>query len=564
MRKLAPALVLLSGALAHAAKPAIVKHLAVPVAMRDGVRLAANAYVPSEHGRFPTILVRTPYNKDSSYSAGYESFTDHGYAVVVQDVRGRYASEGAFQPLTQEIRDGDDTLNWIARQPWSDGKVGMIGGSYSGITQWKAALSGNPHLKAIFPVVSGWDEYRDRYYSTGGAFKLGYRLEWLAENLRAPGYHQDFGKFVLHLPIRSADVQALGWTSPLWRDVMDHPSDDAFWRSVSTRDHIDRVKVPVFSVGGWYDNFVQSDLEAYAALHQRNGLNRIVVGPWPHNMSIPFDGIDLGAESLVAVRALQVEWFDQWLKGKDSALLSKPPLKFFVMGANKWREEQQWPPEGAQPRNFYLQSGGKANSLNGDGELADSPGHKGPSDTFEFDPLHPVPTRGGAVCCNPKIFPWGPYDQRAVEERKDVLVYSTKALKQPVEVAGPVSVTLSVSTNAKDTDFTAKLVDVFPDGMARNLTDGILRLRYRNSLAQPELVKPGELYKITVDAGVTSNVFMKGHKIRLEVSSSNFPRFDRNPNTGGVVASATRLIKANQIVFHDANHPSYLTMLVMK
>jgi putative CocE/NonD family hydrolase len=553
---------LLSGALAHAAKPAIVKHLAV--AMRDGVRLATNAYVPSEHGRFPTILVRTPYNKDSSYSAGYQSFTDHGYAVVVQDVRGRYASEGAFQPLTQEIRDGDDTLNWIARQPWSDGKVGMIGGSYSGITQWKAALSGNPHLKAIFPVVSGWDDYRDRYYSTGGAFKLGYRLEWLAENLRAPGYHQDFGKFVLHLPIRSADVQALGWTSPLWRDVMDHPSDDAFWRSVSTRDHIDRVRVPVFSVGGWYDNFVQSDLEAYAALHERNGLNRIVVGPWPHNMSIPFDGIDLGAEPLVAVRALQVEWFDQWLKGKDSALLSKPPLKFFVMGANKWREEQQWPPEGAQPRNFYLQSGGRANSLNGDGELADSPGHKGPSDTFEFDPLRPVPTRGGAVCCNPKIFPWGPYDQRAVEERKDVLVYSTKALKQPVEVAGPVSVTLWVSTNAKDTDFTAKLVDVFPDGMARNLTDGILRLRYRNSLAQPELVKPGELYKITVDAGVTSNVFMKEHKIRLEVSSSNFPRFDRNPNTGGVIASATKLAKANQIIFHDANHPSCLTMLVMK
>ena len=532
--------------------------------MRDGVRLSTDAYVPSEHGRFPTILVRTPYNKGSAVNTSYQSFVDHGYAVVVQDVRGRYGSEGAFQPLTQESNDGDDTLNWIARQPWSDGKVGMIGGSYAGITQWKAALSGNPHLKAIFPVVSGWDEYRDRYYSKGGAFKLGYRLEWLAENLRAPGYHQDFGKFVLHLPTRSADVQALGWTSPLWRDVMDHPAYDAFWKSVSTMEHIDRVRVPVFSVGGWYDNFVESDLEAYAALHRASGLNRIVVGPWPHNMSIPFTGVDLGTETMVGIRGLQLEWFDQWLKGKDTALLSKPPIKFFVMGANKWREEREWPPEGAQPKSYFLESGGKANSLEGDGVLAESAGHKSPADTFEFDPSHPVPTRGGSVCCNPKVFPWGPLDQRPVEERKDVLVYSTKPLKQAVEIAGPVQVSLWVSTNTKDTDFTAKLVDVFPDGTARNLTDGILRLRYRNSLSKAELAKPGELYRITIDAGVASNVFLKGHRIRLEVSSSNFPRFDRNPNTGGLIADARRLMKANQIVFHDAAHPSALTMMVVK
>jgi putative CocE/NonD family hydrolase len=561
---LVSALWVLSGAVVHAAQNPIVKQLQVPVAMRDGVRLSTNAYVPSEHGRFPTILVRTPYNKDSAYSAGYQAFVDHGYAVVLQDVRGRYASEGAFQPLTQEISDGDDTLNWIARQTWSDGKVGMIGGSYSGITQWKAALSGNPHLKAIFPVVSGWDEYRDRYYSTGGAFKLGYRLEWLAENLRAPGYHQDFGKFVLHLPIRSADVKALGWTSPLWRDVMDHPAYDAFWKAVSTRDHINKVHVPVFSVGGWYDNFVESDLEAYQSLHKNGGLNRIVIGPWPHNMSIPFEGIDLGPESQVGVRSLQIAWFDQWLKGKDSALLSKQPIQFFVMGANKWREEREWPPEAAKPMDFYLQSGGKANSLTGDGALADKPGHKSAFDTFEFDPAHPVPTRGGSVCCNPKVFPWGPFDQRVVEERKDVLIYSTKPLKDPVEVAGPVKVALWVSTNVKDTDYTAKLVDVFPDGTARNLTDGILRLRYRDSLEKPELAKPGELYRIVVDAGPTSNVFLKGHRIRLEVSSSNFPRFDRNPNTGALIADATRFAKANQIVFHDAAHPSALTLLVIK
>jgi putative CocE/NonD family hydrolase len=545
------------------AQKSIIKHLQLAVPMRDGVRLSTNAYIPSDHGRFPVILVRTPYNKGADITPNYQAFVDHGYAVVVQDVRGRYESEGAFQPLTQESRDGDDTLNWIARQPWSDGKVGMIGGSYSGITQWKAALSENPHLKAIFPVVSGWDEYRDRYYSRGGAFKLGHRLEWLAENLRAPGYHQDFGKYILHLPVRSADIPALGWTSPLWRDVMDHPSFDAFWKAVSTKEHIDRVRVPVFSVGGWYDNFVQSDLEAYAALHKRNGLSRTVIGPWPHNMSIPFEGVDLGTESQVAVRALQLEWFDQWLKGKDAALVSQPSVKFFVLGANIWREEREWPPESAKAKTYYLESGGKANSLSGDGALADQPGHKASADTFEFDPNRPVPTRGGAVCCNPKVFPWGPFDQRPVEERKDVLVYSTKPLKQPVEVAGPVNVVLWVSTSARDTDFTAKLVDVFPDGTARNLTDGILRLRYRNSLEKPELARPGEVYRITVDAGVISNLFLKGHRIRIEVSSSNFPRFDRNPNTGGLVADAPRLFKANQIVFHDAAHPSCVTMMVM-
>ncbi len=236
--------------------------------MRDGVRLYANVYLPNETSRLPAILVRTPYGKGTDINANYQAFVEHGYAIVVQDVRGRYESEGAFDPLGQEISDGDDTLNWVARQSWSNGKIGMMGGSYVGIVQWKAALANNPHLKAIFPVVSGYDDYRDRYYSTGGALKLGNRLEWMAENLRAPGYHQDFGKFVLHLPVRSCDIAALGWTSPMYRDIIEHPTFDAFWRAISTKEHLDKIKVPVFSVGGWYDNFVQSDLEAYASRHK--------------------------------------------------------------------------------------------------------------------------------------------------------------------------------------------------------------------------------------------------------------------------------------------------------
>ena len=548
--------------LAAAAHKPIVKQMSVPVAMRDGVRLASNLYLPSLHGQFPCILVRTPYGKGADITPHYQAFVDRGYAVMVQDVRGRYESEGAFQPLTQEMGDGDDTINWIARQQWSNGKVGMMGGSYVGIVQWKAALLNNPHLKAIFPVVSGSDDYRDRYYSTGGAMKLGNRLQWMSENLRAPGYHTDFDKFVLHLPTRTSDITALGWTSMMYQEVIAHPTFDAFWRNISTREHLAKVNVPVFSVGGWYDNFVQSDLEAYSTLRRKSSLNRILIGPWPHNMSVPFEGTDFGPESFVPIRELQLEWFDQWLMGKDSPLLSKPPVKVFMMGANQWREAREWPPEGSTSRFFFLESKGKANSLEGDGSLTDKL-PSGGTDQFVFDPLAPVPTRGGAVCCNPKVFPWGPLDQRTVEARKDVLVYSTKPLKRDLEVIGPVQLVLYVSTNARDTDFTAKLVDVFPDGRARNLTDGILRLRYRNSLEKPEPAVPGEIYRVTIDAGVTGNVFLKGHRIRVEVSSSNFPRFDRNPNTGGKVADAVKMNKANQTVYHDSRHPSALVLTVM-
>ncbi|HEY1495705.1 MAG TPA: CocE/NonD family hydrolase, partial [Candidatus Solibacter sp.] len=256
-------------------------------------------------------------------------------------------------------------------------------------------------------------------------------------------------------------------------------------------------------------------------------------------------------------------WFDQFLMGKDSPLLSQPPVKIFVMGANKWREETAWPPEQARTKLFYLESGGKANSLSGDGSLIDGPARKTVADQFVFDPYTPVPTRGGAVCCNPKVFPWGPLDQRLVEQRKDVLVYSTPPLKHEVEVIGPVQAVLYVASSARDTDFTAKLVDVFPDGTARILTDGILRLRYRNSLEKPELAKAGEVYRVTVDAGVTSNVFLKGHRIRVEISSSNFPRFDRNSNTGAPVEQAAKLLKASQTIYHDATHPSCLVLKVM-
>jgi len=542
----------------------LVKSLDMGVPMRDGVRLSANVFRPEGPGRYPAILVRTPYGKGHDISPNYLPFVEHGYAVVVQDVRGRYASEGIFRPLEQEPADGDDTLNWIARQPWSDGKIGMLGGSYLGIVQWKVAALNNPHLKAIFPVVSGCDDYRDRFYSPGGAMKLGQRLLWMSENLRAARFHPDFSKFVLHLPLRTADVAATGQVSDMFQVAVAHPSYDSFWKSISVRERLDQIRVPVFSVGGWFDNFVESDVEAYEGLRKNSGVHRILIGPWPHNMAEKLEGVDFGPDAAVSLRGIQMQWFDQFLKGKDTPLLSQAPVRVFVMGANRWRDEPEWPPR-ALPARFYLESRGHANTLAGDGRLdAAAPSGAAGSDRFVFDPRDPVPTAGGAACCNPKVFPWGPRDQRSVEQRRDVLVYTTAALRKDVEVIGPVRVVLYAATSARDTDFTAKLVDVFPDGRAQNLTDGILRIRYRKSLEKPELARPGEICRLTIDAGVTGNVFQKGHRIRMEISSSNFPRFDRNPNTGEPVADATELRKASQTVYHDARRPSYVLLPVIE
>lgn len=564
VRALLPALFVSFAAAAAHDPAAIISTLHARVPMRDGVQLSANVFRPAQPARVPAILVRTPYDKGTELIPNFLAFVNHGYAVVVQDVRGRYESQGTFELFRQEQPDGDDTLNWIADQPWSDGKIGMLGGSYLGIVQWKAALANNPHLKAICPVVSGADDYLDRFYSPGGAMRLGHRLLWMAQNLRAPGYQTpDFSRYVLALPLRMADRAATGQRSAMFQQALNHPADDAFWQSISTRKQIEHVRVPVFTIGGWYDSFVESDLEAFSALQKHSGVHHILIGPWPHNMSMRFPGVEFGPESNLPIRRLQFEWFDQWLKGKDTPLLSRPPVQIFVMGINRWREEREWPLERARMVPFYFEGSGHANTLNGDGRLGVKPVKHEPPDQFVFDPRNPAPTAGGAVCCTPKIFPWGPMDQRPVERRRDVLVFSSQPLVTDLEVTGPVRVVLYASTTAPDTDFTAKLVDVFPDGVARNLTDGILRLRYRKSLEKPELAEPGKVYKITIDAGVTSNVFLKGHRIRLEISSSNFPRFDRNPNTGTPVADEVRLRKALQTIYHDKEHPSHVLLPIV-
>jgi putative CocE/NonD family hydrolase len=530
------------------------QELQVHVPMRDGVKLSANVFHPAGGGRVPAILVRTPYGKGKELSSTYRIFLDNGYAVVIQDVRGRGDSEGVFRPLEQEVADGHDTLDWIASQHWSDGRVAMVGGSYLGIVQWKAAISDNPYLKAISPAVSGCDDYEDRFYSRGGALKLGHRLVWLAENLRAPGFSPpDFQQYVLHLPLRTADRAATGRPIEMFQEALDHPAYDSFWRSISTRAQLEKVRVPVLAFGGWYDPFVENDLEAFARLRLLGREARIVIGPWAHNTSSRFPGFDFGPDADLPIRRLQLKWFDRWLKSGETQRTT-PPARVFLMGVNRWKDEQEWPPERTHRVPWYL---------GGNGRLSETAPRGGKPDRFVYDPRKPVPTMGGAVCCDVKIFPWGPMDQRPVEKRADVLLFTSALLGRNVPVLGTAKVVLYVSTTAPDTDFTAKLVDLYPDGRAVNLSDGILRLRYRESIEHPRLARPGEIYQVTIDAGATGNVFRAGHRIRLEISSSNFPHYDRNPNTGKPVADETKLRTATQTVYHDPKHPSHLILPVV-
>ena len=547
--------------------PNVRQELGITIRMRDGTHLVADIFLPNVSGRVPAVLVRTAYSRKAPFMAGYRSFLRHGYAVVLQDVRGRYASQGTFGSPAQEGPDADDTLDWIVGQPWSDGRVVMAGSSYLGIVQWWAATQDNSHLLAISPMCSGDDEYTDRFYSTGGALQLGHRLLWLAQNLTRPSQVRPLlASYIDHLPLRTADVAATGDILPQWRTALDHPSYDVYWKKLSIREQIRRVKIPVLSFGGWFDNYAESDLDAFSRLAARNQVVETWIGPWGHNPGWKFPTRDFGSEAALQIRAIQADWFNRLLKkasDDDEPELSEPLLHIFVMGPNEWRAEREWPLARTRYTPMYLDSKGHANSASGDGILQWQPVQTSPTDTFTYDPANPVPTVGGAICCDPRQLSPGPLDQTSVESRPDVLVYTSAPLSQAIEVTGPVRIALYAATSANDTDYTAKLVDVWPNGRPLLVTDGIQRLRYRVSLTHVALGKRNTPYQISIDAGVTSYVFSPGHRIRLEISSSNFPRFDRNLNSLRPNADETKITKARQTVLHQKGYPSAIILPII-
>ena len=570
-------------------RPAGVKVLYdVGIPMADGVRLSADIYLPTgSDGPFPAVLYRTPYNGQMDYlveRANY--FAQNGYAVVCQDVRGRYDSQGEFRRWVNEFGDGHSTVEWVGTRPWCDGNVGMAGPSYLGYVQWQAASMGSRYLKCIIPKVMGGDLHESPHYQ-GGAFQLALNATW---SFRTDGRTMqgiddyDWEMLLRTLPVRDLPAAA-GRDVPDFVDWVDNPDFGQYWRDRNVLHRLDRVQVPALQVGGWYDLYPAGTLNLFNGMRERGGSlaarahQRAIIGPWIHSaskMTIAGD-VDFGTESMLDLKEIELAWFDRWLKGTDIGADREAPLRIFVMGVNRWRDEHEWPLARTRTTPFYLHSAGSANSAAGDGVLSTSPPAedeilpgsttsplpRARSDSYAYDPMFPVPTRGGGNCCDPHLVPWGAYDQREVEARADVLVYTTEPLAEDLEVTGPVELRLFASTDRTDTDFTAKLVDVHPDGRAINLTDGILRGRYRNGTERPEPMVPGEVYELTVDMWVTSNVFRAGHRIRLEVSSSNFPRFDRNPNTGEPFGVSASMVTARQTVHHDAARPSRLILPVI-
>lgn len=537
--------------------------------MRDGVKLSVDVYRPTIEGKFPVILVRTPYNKGSQfknsvYSTEGQYFASHGYVYAAMDVRGRGDSDGTYVPQRNEGRDGWDSIEWAAQQPWSTGKVGTLGASYVGYDQWLAAVNQPPHLSAMVVLTTPPDPFvetptglQSPTYLSLYYFVSGHVLQNLAT--------VDWDKLYLHLPLYTMD-EAGGRRVQYWKDMIDHPGISDWWDPLMYQGKFSRVNVPVLNVSGWYDdeqagatmNYIGMTTEGPAKVRQSQ---KLLMGPWPHavNSSSRLGPIDFGAGSVIDLSGYELRWFDFWLKGLDNGIMAEPPVRIFVMGENKWHDAASWPVPGTNLTRFYLSSDGRANSLHGDGRLVSEPPKEIHPDSFDYDPADPAP-----YLMEPTFAQLGgPDDYRPVELRNDILVFTAAPFANDTKICGPVTMELYASSSAKDTDFTGKLLDVWPNGFAQRLSDGIVRARFRNGGDKQELITPGKIYSYKMDLWNTCQEFQKGHSVRVEVSSSAFPKYDRNQNTGEALGKTANMVTAKQTIYHDPQHPSSVTLPIV-
>jgi len=544
---------------AGGASPVIDKNVQIP--MRDGVMLGADIYRPSATGKFPVMLSRTPYNKNGQEALA-KFFVEHGYAVVVVDSRGLNASKGEWHPYTDEGRDGYDTQQWVGQQPWSDGKVGMFGRSYPGYTQVAPAPLRSQYVKAIMPEAAQSSNF-DAIWSTNGIYHLALGLSWgTGQEAIAKGQPRPSPSWVEvmhHLPLKSS-MERIGVHSKFVADTLAHETYDDFWKAMSIQEKYADMDVPAFHLTGWYDDLTHETISNFVNMRKQSRSEharrwqKLLVGPWGHGVRTDskYGDLDFGPNMATDLRNLHLHWYDYHLKGTQNGLDKEAPIRIFVMGDNVWRDEQEWPLARAQATPFYLHSGGELS--------AERPGGE-PPDRYTYDPADPTPTHGGNMLMHILYGP-GTKDQRAVEERPDVLSYTTAPLVEDTEVTGPLSVRLWAASDAPDTDFVARLVDVHPSGFAQNLADGIIRARYRNG-AVAEPIEPGQAYEYTIDLWATANVFKAGHAIRVDIASASFPRWDRNPNTGAPLGQGTELRPARQTILHDAEHPSQIVLPIV-
>ncbi len=588
------------------------KERSIFVPMRDGVRLSTDLYFPQGvEGELPVILVRTPYNKEFTYPYGgmIPLLVQQGYVVAIQDARGRFESEGRYRARYSDRKDGYDTVDWLIEQPWSDGQVATFGCSYLGEMQITLAAEKHPNHVAMMPhaPAAAYNDHGRPWTSfDGGVLELAQTAGWFLSS----------GSKVFHGPPAWVDREewfqseqarmfSTGYESP--RSLSDsaklleiystlpvvdivsktgvHYSDyEEFVSSTPESDYFDEgdwirtddtFDVPALYIDSWYDFGAAESLKMFNQMRTHGESKRardnqfIILTPSTHcAWAGATENTIIGERDLGDARKefveLYLQWYEHWLKGVDNGVTDMPRVQYYVMGLNEWRSAESWPVEGTTYRNYYLDGSGRANSRYGDGQLSYSPPTESATDSFVYDPATPVPTRGGNVCCTGMETGAGGYDQSTIEMRNDVLVYSSAPLGEGIEVSGFLEVVLYVSSDAKDTDFTAKLVDVYPDGRAFNLQEGAQRMRFRESLRRKVWMEEGEVYEIHLDLHATSNYFGKGHRIRLEVSSSNFPRWSRNLNTGGNNYDESAGILANNTVHHSPEYPSRVILPVVE
>jgi uncharacterized protein len=568
------------------------KQSEVRATMRDGTVLRADIYRPRTADTVPVILMRTQYGKSGAQAGSrYQRpdwFASHCYLVVIQDVRGQGTSGGTFSEFTHDMEDGYDSVEWAAALPGSNGKVGMYGSSYVGATQWLAAVTAPPHLVTIVPANTASDYY-DGWTYEGGEFRLAFVQPWAmglaasaaqnrndqttAGQLKAasaePTRWLEFRPF-RDLPPMQPDNPAV---APWYFDWLRHSTRDDFWQQFSIRDRYPSVTVPVLHFEGWYDAFLAGGAENFAGMVAHGGTQlardnqRLVIGPWDHvnwgrTDSTPAPLLkDVGPVGDSPINDLMLAWFDHFLRGQRNDVAGKPRVDYFVMGANSWRSATSWPLPQTKWTTFYLSGPGGIDERKG--ELVSTAPAAQPPDTYTYDPAFPAPSLGGHSCCGAQSGPQGPYDQLPVEQRSDVLVYSSAPLEHDTEVTGPISVRLWAQSTATDTDFTAKLTAVKPDGVVINLNNGIVRTSFRDSLSDPTPTTPGRPYEYQIQVWPTSYEFRAGDRIRLEISSSDYPQFAPNPNTGAPFGTDVATQTATQTVLHDGEHPSAMTLPVI-
>ncbi|MBU0638130.1 MAG: CocE/NonD family hydrolase [Planctomycetes bacterium] len=558
----------------------------VMIPMRDGVRLATNMYRPAADGKFPVIFVRTPYKKEIS-DLDARFYARRGYVAAIQDCRGRFGSEGTWEPFVHEAQDGYDAIEWLAAQPWSSGKVGMIGASYLGWVQWWAASEHPPHLTTIIPNVSPPDPFYNIPYEYGVHFLLG--AIWWADvleseataDLSGRAFHdigkKKYGKLLRELPVIELDRAVLGQENPYWRKWIEHPVNDEYWERANFLDKLANVRIPVFHQSGWFDgDGIGSKLNYLKMASHGHPYQKLILGPWGHTPEAQrmIGDRDFGAEAIRDLPRAYLRWFDYWLKGIDNGIAREPLVSLFVMGSNRWLEGDAYPLPQTRFTKLYLDSGGNANTSKGDGRLIwVPPNAASPPDHYTYDPGDPTPM--------PSFYEESEEEEalvRSVEEKKrvqeahheqvtatraDILVYATEPLEKPLTIAGPLSAVLYAATSAKDTDWFVRLMEVDEHGKIFQLAEGKIRARYRTSTRRAEFLVPDQTYEYTIDLWQTGITVPAGRRLRVEVASASFPLFSRNLNTGGHNEKDIDFVSAQQVIHHDAARPSHILLPVI-